>query len=224
VSSFRIGVLLSGEGTNLQALLDQVHGRSGIEVVCVGSNKPEARGLERARSASVDTGVFPVADYEDRRARDAALGDWLEQHDVELLVLAGFMEILGPEFIRRFEGRIINVHPALLPAFPGVDAIEKALAHGVKVTGVTVHFVDEGVDSGPIILQEAFELSYPSAIEEIEQRVHGIEHRLLPRAVRLIAAGAVSVDPETPRLVRIDPSREAQSDPSRPDQSRPEDA
>ena len=196
----RIGVLVSGEGTNLQALLDD----DQIDVVCVASNNADARGLERARSAGVETAVFPAAGYADRSARDEALAAWLESQGAELIVLAGFMELLSQPFIRRFPERIVNVHPALLPAFPGVGAIEQALQHGVKVMGVTVHFVDEGVDSGPIILQEAFDLSYPRDIEEIEQRVHGIEHRLLPRAVRLIAAGAVRIDPGNPRLVIVD--------------------
>jgi phosphoribosylglycinamide formyltransferase 1 len=200
--AFRVAVLVSGEGTNLQAILDQLHGRE-VEVVCVASSRAGARGLERAERAGVETGVFEIAAHEDRAARDRALGDWLEQRGTDLIVLAGFMELLGPEFIRRFEHRIVNVHPALLPAFPGVDAVEQALEHGVKVLGVTVHFVDEGVDSGPIILQEAFELTYPSAIAEIEERVHAIEHRLLPRAVRLIAAGRVRLDPENPRIVLI---------------------
>jgi phosphoribosylglycinamide formyltransferase-1 len=114
------------------------------------------------------------------------------------------MELLGPDFIRRFAGRIVNVHPSLLPAFPGVRAIEQAVEHGAKVTGVTVHFVDERLDSGPIILQEAVELPYPAPIPEIEQRLHGVEHRLLPRAVRLIAAGRVRFDPANPRVVLID--------------------
>lgn len=202
--AFRVGVLISGEGTNLQALLDQVHGRDGIEVACVASSRSEARGLQRAAAAGVDTAVFAHRDYADRVERDAALGDWLEDHGVELVVLAGFMELLGGPFIRRFEGRLINVHPSLLPAFPGVGAIEQALAYGVKVTGVTVHFVDEGVDTGPVVLQEAFELSYARDVEDVERRTHEIEHLLLPRAVRLIAAGAVSRDPANPRLVRVD--------------------
>jgi phosphoribosylglycinamide formyltransferase-1 len=201
---FRVGVLISGEGTNLQAILDSVHGRDGIEVVCVASSRPDARGLERASRAGVETGVFEIAAHADRAARDMALADWLEEREVDLVVLAGFMELLGPEFIRRFRNRIVNVHPALLPAFPGVDPIEQALEHGVKVMGVTVHFVDEGVDSGPIVLQEAFELSYPSDIAAIEERVHGIEHRLLPQAVRLIAAGRVRLDADNPRLVLIE--------------------
>jgi phosphoribosylglycinamide formyltransferase-1 len=203
VASFRVAVLISGSGTNLQALLDTVHG-STVEIVGVASSRADAAGLERGRRAGVETAVFAIADHPDRAARDRALGDWLEQRGVELVVLAGFMELLGPDFIRRFAGRLVNVHPSLLPAFPGVRAIEQAVEHGVKVTGVTVHFVDEGLDSGPIILQEAVELPYPAPIPEIEQRLHGVEHRLLPRAVRLIAAGRVRFDPANPRVVLID--------------------
>jgi phosphoribosylglycinamide formyltransferase-1 len=205
--AFRVAVLISGEGTNLQAILDSVHGRDGVEVVGVASSRPGARGLERAGRAGVEGAVFEIEAYHDRPARDAALGDWLEEHHVELVVLAGFMEILGSEFIRRFEGRIVNVHPSLLPSFPGVQAIEKAVEHGVKVTGVTIHFVDEGVDSGPIVLQEALELPYPREIGQIEELIHGIEHRLLPQAVRLIAAGSVRLDPDNPRVVLIEDDR-----------------
>jgi len=202
--SFDIAVLLSGEGTNLQALIDSVHGREGIEIVAVAASRAEAGGLARARGAGIETGVFAIGDHETRAQRDAALAAWLDERRPDLLVLAGFMEVLTPEFIRGFAGRIINVHPALLPAFPGVRAIEQALEYGVKVAGVTVHFVDEGVDTGPVLLQEAFNLPYHRDIAEIEERVHQIEHRLLPRAVRLIAQGGVSVDPENPRLVHID--------------------
>jgi phosphoribosylglycinamide formyltransferase-1 len=203
--SFRVAVLVSGEGSNLQAILDKVHGREGIEVVAVGSNRGEARGLERARSAGVETAVFNAADYgSDRVLRDRLLGDWLEERQIDLLVLAGFMEILSPEFMRRFAGRVINVHPSLLPAFRGIRAIEKAVEYGVRVTGVTVHFVDEGVDSGPIILQQAFELPYSAEVEAIEESVHAIEHELLPRAIRLLASGAVRIDPDDPRRVLIE--------------------
>jgi phosphoribosylglycinamide formyltransferase-1 len=203
--SFRLAVLVSGEGTNLQALLDSVHGTEGIEVVCVGSNNAGARGLERAKHAGVEAGVFDAADFDSRTARDRALGDWIESREVDLVVLAGFMELLDRDFVRRFRGRLINVHPSLLPAFPGVRAIEQALEYGVKVMGVTVHFVDEGVDSGPVILQEAFELplSYSRDIGEIEERVHEIEHELLPRAVRLLARGAVAPDPHNPRRMIV---------------------
>jgi phosphoribosylglycinamide formyltransferase 1 len=200
--TFRVGVLLSGEGTNLQAILDGVHGRDGIEVVCVGSSRPGARGLERAEAAGVETGVFAAEG--DRESRDAVLADWLETQNVDLVVLAGWMEILGVPFIRRFAGRVINVHPSLLPAFPGVGAIEQALEYGVRVMGVTVHFVDAGVDTGPVILQESFALPYARDMAGIEAQIHEIEHRLLPRAVQLIAARSITIDPSKPRVVRLD--------------------
>ena len=200
----RLGVLVSGEGTNLQAIIDSVHGQGGIEVVCVGSSRFAARGLERARDAGIETAVFATADYGDRVERDRALGDWLDAHAVDLVVLAGFMELLGSDVIARYRGRIVNVHPALLPAFPGLRAIERALEHGVRVTGVTVHFVDEGVDSGPIILQRAIDLPYAAAIAEVESRVHEVEHELLPRAIRMIARGLVRLDPSDPRRALIE--------------------
>ena len=203
--SFRVGVLVSGEGTNLQALIDTVHGEEGIEIAGVASNRPDARGLERARAAGIETAVLPAAEHPDRTARDEALADWLDARGVELVVLAGFMELLSPSFVRRFAGRIVNVHPSLLPAFPGVRAIEQALEYGVRVMGVTVHFVDEGVDSGPIIAQEAFDVfPYSRDIEGVETRIHEIEHRLLPRAVRSIASGAVRIDPRDPRRVVVE--------------------
>ena len=200
----RVGVLASGAGTNLQAILDRLHGRRGIEVVAVASDQPGAPALQRAAAAGVPMGEFPLADYADRARRDEATADFLADHGVELVVLAGYMALLEPEFLARFPQRIINVHPALLPAFPGVRAIEQALDYGVKVGGVTVHFVDEGVDTGPVLLQEAFDLPYHRDIAEIEDRVHQIEHRLLPQAVRLIAQGRVTVDPDNPRLVHVD--------------------
>ena len=206
MGAFRVAVLISGAGTNLQALLDQVHAPGGpIEIVGVASSRGDAPGLERARRAGVETAVFEIdGERSERSERDRALGDWLESHGVDLVVLAGFMELLGADFIERFAGRIVNVHPSLLPAFPGLRAIEQAVEQGVKVTGVTVHFVDEGIDSGAIVLQEALELPYPARIAEIEERVHGVEHRLLPRAVRLIAAGRVRPDPDDPQAMLVD--------------------
>jgi phosphoribosylglycinamide formyltransferase-1 len=201
--SFPIVVLISGEGSNLQALIDSLHGNE-VEIVGVGSSRAEARGLERARSAGIETAVFAKADFTDRAARDGALADWIDSRGAKLVVLAGFMELLTPAFIARFPNAIVNVHPALLPAFAGIHAIEQALDYGVKVAGVTVHFVDEGVDSGAIILQRAFELPYSRDIAVVEQRVHEIEHELLPQAVSLIARGKVSVDPSDPRWVVID--------------------
>lgn len=202
---FRIAVLASGSGTNLQAILDRVHGREGIEVVGVGSDKPQARALELARAAGVATAVFPSSDYDDREARDAAMADWLAKLEVDLVVLAGYMQLLSASFVRRFAGRIINVHPALLPAFPGLDAIGQALAHGVKVAGVTIHFVDEGVDSGPIIAQRAVEVPADRDRAKLEQAIHAVEHELLPEAVRAIAGGRVRIDPQNPRVVHVEP-------------------
>ena len=203
--SFKVAVLVSGEGSNLQAILDKVHGREGIEVVAVGSNRPDARGLERAHVAGVETAVFPREEYADRRARDVAMADWLDSRGAELVVLAGYMELLAPEFVQRYAGRLINVHPSLLPAFAGVNAIQQAIEYGVRVTGVTVHFVDEGVDTGPIIAQEAFEVDpYALDVGAIAARAHAIEHELLPRVIRLIASGAVSVDPAAPRRIVIE--------------------
>jgi phosphoribosylglycinamide formyltransferase-1 len=202
--SFRIAVLASGGGTNLQAILDKLHGRDGIEVVGVVSNKPDAPALERAREAGVETAVFERHGYPDRAARDAAIGEWLAEREVDLVVLAGYMELMSAEFVHRFRNRIVNVHPALLPSFPGLEAVQQALDHGVKVTGVSVHFVDEAVDSGPIILQRAVEVPKSRDWDELEERIHAVEHELLPRAIRLIAAGAVRLDEGNPRVVRID--------------------
>jgi phosphoribosylglycinamide formyltransferase-1 len=201
--SFRIAVLASGTGTNLQAILDHVHGRDDVEVVGVASDKPDAMALDRAKGAGIETGLFPAGDHEDREARDLTMAGWLEEREVELVVLAGYMQLLSPAFVRRFPNRIVNVHPALLPSFPGLDAIEQALEHGVRVTGVTVHFVDEGVDSGPIILQRAVPVPASGDQAELEDAIHGVEHELLPEAIRLIAAGQVRVDPARPRIVQI---------------------
>ncbi len=154
----RVAVLASGEGTNLQALIDRADGRDGVELVAAASDRPDARALERARAAGVSTASFPLDVGGDRAERDRAIGRWLVDQRVELVVLAGYMQLLSPSFLAAFPQRVINVHPALLPAFPGLHAVEQALAYGVKVFGVTVHFVDEGVDTGPVILQRAIEL------------------------------------------------------------------
>jgi phosphoribosylglycinamide formyltransferase-1 len=199
----RLGVLASGAGTNLQAILDTVHGRDGIELAAVASNQAEAPALERARAAGIETAVFTAADHPDRLARDAAIAAWLTERGVELVVLAGYTQLLSGDFLSRFPARVINVHPALLPAFPGLHVIEQALEYGVKVFGVTVHFVDEGVDSGPIILQSAIELPDATDADEVHDLLRPIEHRLLPEAIRLIARGAVTFDPANPRRVVI---------------------
>jgi phosphoribosylglycinamide formyltransferase-1 len=199
-----VAVLASGEGTNLQALLDRAHGREGVAVVVVASDKPDATALERARAAGVRTAAFPVGDFRDRAERDAAIAGWLLENGTELVVLAGYMQLLSPAFLAAFPRAVINVHPALLPAFPGLDAVRQALAYGVKVFGVTVHFVDDGVDTGPVILQRAIDLPDAREAAEVLPRLHEIEHELLPEAVRLIARGAVSFDPANPRRVVVD--------------------
>jgi phosphoribosylglycinamide formyltransferase-1 len=206
VSQFRIVVLASGSGTNLQAILNQLHGgEEGIDVVGVGSDKPRARALERARQAGVEAAVFPTDEYEDRAARDLVLGDWIDERGADLVVLAGYMQLLSPEFVGRFRNRVINVHPALLPSFPGIDALQQAIDHGSKITGVTVHFVDEGVDSGPIILQRPVPIPPSRDWDEAEKAIHATEHALLPETIRLIAAGRVRIDEANPRVVHIDP-------------------
>jgi phosphoribosylglycinamide formyltransferase 1 len=203
LTGLSVAVLASGAGTNLQALLDRVHGRDGIEIIAVASDKPAAPALERGRRAGVAVAAFPTRDFPTREERDRAMGDWLVAHGVELVVLAGYMQLLSDEFLSRFPDRVINVHPALLPAFPGLHAVEQALVYGVKVFGVTVHFVDGGVDSGPVILQRAIELPDARDAATVLERLHPIEHELLPEAVRLIARGAVSLDPRNPRRVLI---------------------
>ena len=187
----RVGVLASGEGTNLQALLDTVHGNEA-RVVAVAADKPTAGALRRARDAGVPTAVFTIGDFPDRGARDAAIADWLVECDVELVVLAGYMALLTSPFLSRFPDAVVNIHPSLLPAFPGVRAIEQAIDYGVKVFGVTVHFVldDGGVDTGPVIVQGAIELPDATDPAAVHAALRPLEHALLPQAVRLIARGA----------------------------------
>ena len=171
-----IGVLVSGEGTNLQALLD-----AGLPVVAVASNRAEARALERAVNAGVAGAAFPLDDDDDREQRDQAMADWLEEQGVRVVVCAGYMHLLTSGFLERFPERIVNVHPSLLPAFPGARAVEEALAAGVKTTGVTVHLVDEGLDTGSVVRQEPVPVEPRATLLE---RIHEVEHRLLPEVVR----------------------------------------
>jgi phosphoribosylglycinamide formyltransferase 1 len=202
--SYPVAVLVSGSGTNLQAIIDTVHGREGIEVAAVASSRPGVQALERAREAGIQTGVFEAAAYSSRAERDRAMAAWLADRGVELVVLAGFMELLDPSFLAEFPAGVINVHPALLPAFPGAHPVEDQIAYGVKVGGVTVHFVDDGVDTGPIILQQAVPLPYTRSKEDVLTVLHAAEHELLPRAIRLIAGGRVRFDEHNPRVVLID--------------------
>jgi phosphoribosylglycinamide formyltransferase 1 len=193
-----IAVLVSGTGTNLQALLDTVHEREA-RIVAVASSVADAPALQRARERDVPTAVFARGDHADRAARDEALADWLERRGTRLVVLAGYMELLSAAFLERFPAAVINVHPSLLPAFPGIGAVAQALAYGAQVFGVTVHFVDEGVDTGPVILQRAIELPDTRGEQAVLDALRPLEHALLPQAVRLFARGALRVDPADPR-------------------------
>ena len=176
-----IGVLVSGEGTNLQALIDD-----GLPIAAVASNKPGVPALERARRAGIETAVFDAADYADRAERDAAMADWLESRGVELVVCAGFMHILRAPFLERYAGRIVNIHPAPLPHFPGAQPLEDLLAAGASETAATVHFVDEGVDTGPVIVSERVTVRDGDTVETLRTRVQAVEHRLLTRTVRML--------------------------------------
>jgi phosphoribosylglycinamide formyltransferase 1 len=197
-----IGVLVSGEGTNLQALIDSVHGREA-EIVGVASNRPAAPALGRAERAGIPTAAFPLEAGEDRAARDLRIAEWVSEQGAQLIVLAGYMQLLGRGFLNWFPDAVINVHPSLLPAFPGLGAVEQALAYGVRVFGVSVHLVDDGVDTGPVILQRAVELPRAYRPEHVLEALRPLEHDLLPEAVRLFARGALSRDPANPRRVLI---------------------
>ena len=208
--SFRVVVLASGTGTNLQAIVDQLHGEEAgaggplVEIAGVASDKPGAGALLRAAEAGIESAVFPLEEHGDRATRDAAMADWAEGLSADLVVLAGYMQLLSPGFVARFPGRIVNVHPALLPSFPGLDAIGQALEHGVRITGVTVHFVDEGVDSGPIILQRPVPVPANRDRAALEDAIHRTEHALYPETIRMIALGRVRIDARNSRLVLID--------------------
>ncbi|MEX0973363.1 MAG: phosphoribosylglycinamide formyltransferase [Solirubrobacterales bacterium] len=197
-------MLASGNGTNLQAILDTLHGRDGVEVAGVGSDKPGARALERARAAGVETAVFARNGYAGREARDVAMAEWIEARGADLVALAGYMQLLSPAFVARFRDRVVNIHPALLPAFPGLDAIGQALAAGAETTGVTVHFVDEGVDTGPAIVQREVPVPAGRDRAELEAAIHAVEHELYPEAIRMIAKGMVRIDADGPRVVIAD--------------------
>jgi len=194
MATLDLGVLVSGSGTNLQAILDAVEGGAlDARVRLVVSNKPGAFALERAAKAGVPTLVLSHKDHASRESFDEALAGALQSAGVQWVVLAGFMRVLTPVFLRAFPGRIINIHPALLPAFPGVNAQKQALDYGVKVTGCTVHFVDDGVDSGPVIAQRAVLVHEGDTVETLSARVLDQEHALLVDVLQLIAQGCVEV-------------------------------
>jgi phosphoribosylglycinamide formyltransferase-1 len=190
----KVGVLVSGRGSNLQALIDAARrGELGGEVAVVVSNVEDAFGLDRARAAGIPA-VFRDHRGKEREAFDAEVVEILRAHPIDLVCLAGFMRLLSPVFVRAFPGRILNIHPALLPAFPGLDAQRRALEHGVKVSGATVHLVDEGLDSGPIVAQEAVAVLSGDTAETLAARILEAEHRLYPRAARLLLEGRCRVE------------------------------
>ena len=202
---FRVVVLVSGGGSNLQSLIDTVHAPGGaIEIVLVVSSRAEAPALERAERAGIATAVVAQAGRE-RAERDRELAELVEAHAPDLVVLAGWMSILSDAFLGRFPDRVINLHPSLLPSFPGLHAIEQALAWGVRYTGVTVHFAEEVVDGGPPIVQEPVAVMYGDDAVALTARIRDVEHRLVPEAVRLFAAGRVRRDPTDRRQVQIIP-------------------
>lgn len=174
-----IGVLVSGDGSNLQSIID-----AGLPVVAVASNRPGVRALERAQQAGIPSTAFALDDHATREERDLAMAGWLAEHGATLVACAGYMHLLTPAFLARFPGRVVNIHPALLPAFPGTSPIEDALAAGAAETGVTVHVVDEGVDSGPIIAQEHVTIEPGDTAETLLTRIHAVEHDLYPRVLR----------------------------------------
>jgi phosphoribosylglycinamide formyltransferase-1 len=221
---FRLAVLASGNGSNLQAIIDQLHRRPAapaggapreaapsnaapppvVEVALVLSDVPGARALDRARAAGIPTAVFPADQYASRQEHDLAMAAAIREAKADLVVLAGYLRLVSPEFVRAFRGRILNLHPALLPAFPGTTSISDAVHHGAKVTGVTVHFVDEGLDTGPIIAQEPVRVEEGDTAESLAARIHAVEHELLPATIRLIAAGRVKPPLPGTRVVQVD--------------------
>lgn len=192
---FPIAVLISGSGTNLQALIDSAdRGELGCQIVVVIADRRDAGGLERARRAGIATEVVGWTDHADRSSFSEAIADTIERHGARGVVLAGFMRILAPNAVARFPNAIINVHPALLPAFPGADAVPAALAYGVTMSGVTVHFVDDMVDHGPIIAQEAVPVAANDDEDTLHRRIQAVEHRLLPEVVAAFGRGDLTVE------------------------------
>jgi phosphoribosylglycinamide formyltransferase-1 len=187
-----VGVLVSGTGSNLQALLDELH-PAVIDVVGVASSRAGVPALARAASLGIPGAAFELDAHPDRAARDAAMASWLRARGALLIVCAGFMWLLTDEFRSSFPGRVINVHPSLLPAFPGKSALEDALAAGVRETGVTVFVVDDGVDTGPVLAQERVPVEYDDRLETLRARIQAVEHRILPETVRAIAEGRISL-------------------------------
>lgn len=191
----RLGVLISGRGSNLQAIIDAIRrGSLKASIAVVISNKPDATGLDRARAAGIETLVLRPRDYPDRDRYDRALAEELAARRVDLVCLAGFMRLLGPSFVAAFSNRIVNIHPSLLPAFPGLDAQRQAIDHGVRVSGVTVHLVDRDLDAGPIVLQRAVLVHPDDTPDTLAARILIEEHRVYPEAIGILLDGGWRID------------------------------
>ncbi|MCG9127370.1 phosphoribosylglycinamide formyltransferase [Candidatus Poribacteria bacterium] len=191
----KIAVLVSGSGTNLQTIIDKLHNdtTSGIEIAVVISDRKKVYALNRAKQNGIPTKVVRAQDYEDRVAFDQAISLLIDEFAVELIVLAGFMKLFQSPFVKKYRNRIINIHPSILPAFPGATPVADSLAYGVKVTGVTVHFVDENVDTGPIIAQRVVPVNDTDTEEDLHDRIQIEEHNLYPKVIKLFAQGKIQV-------------------------------
>ena len=187
----RVAIFVSGSGTNLQAIIDS--DVQTIDIVVVFSNKADSYALERAKKHNIPVEVIDHKGFQDREDFDKAVVEILEPYNLDLLILAGYMRILSPVFVRTYKNKIINIHPALLPSFPGVNSGRQALEYGVQYTGVTVHFVDEGVDTGPIILQEIVKIEDSDTEESLLKKIHNIEHEIYPKAIELVSSGEVEI-------------------------------
>jgi phosphoribosylglycinamide formyltransferase-1 len=222
VPKYTVAVLASGSGTNLQAIIEKLHRKAIdetivvddddelvqaripiMEIAIVITDVKDAPAIKRAWTAGIPTAVIPFDQYDTHEAHDLHMAAAVNDLDIDLVVLAGYMRLLHPSFVKAFPNRIVNVHPALLPAFPGTTAIADALAYGVKVTGVTVHFVEDEMDSGPVIAQEPVRVEEGDTAETLLARIHKVEHELFPRTIRMIAAGKIQPPLPGTRAVRI---------------------
>lgn len=188
-------VFVSGSGTNLQAIIDKVKsGYIKANLNLVISDNPNAYALKRAENAGIETAVFDFKDFDSKRNFENAILNKLEERNIDFIVLAGFMRVLSPDFVKQYSNKILNIHPALLPSFKGVHGIKDAYEYGVKITGPTVHFVTEDVDSGPIIIQKAIEVRENDTLESLEEKIHKVEHQIFPEAIKLFTEGRLSVE------------------------------
>jgi phosphoribosylglycinamide formyltransferase 1 len=203
--TLRIAVFASGSGSNFQALADAAHsGKLDVKIELLVCDKPKAGAVGRAERAGIPVLALRPKDFESREAYESAILTELRARGVELIVLAGYMRIVGATLLDAYMGRMINIHPSLLPSFPGLDGIGQALAHGVRVTGVTVHYVDGGMDTGPIIAQRAVEIEPDDTVDSLAERIHAVEHQLYPEVLRWICAGRVRMHEDGKRVVYVD--------------------